>query len=56
MLGEEAMALTSIGNTFRIRHSETDRELLTATEQVDYLFARMFAFIRIVLKAAGRGG
>jgi hypothetical protein len=56
VLGEEAMALTSIGNTFRIRHSETDRELLTATEQVDYLFARMFAFIRIVLKATGRGG
>jgi hypothetical protein len=56
VLGEEAMALTSIGNNFRIRHSETDRDLLTATEQVDYLFARMFAFIRIVLKATGRGG
>jgi hypothetical protein len=56
MLGDETMVLTGIGNTFRIRHSETSQELLTSEEQVDYLFSRMFAFIRIVLKGTARGG
>jgi hypothetical protein len=55
-LGEEALALTKIDNSFRIRHSETSQELLTAPEQIDYLLGRMFAFVRIVLKASGRGG
>jgi hypothetical protein len=56
MLGHEAKALTEIGNSFRIRHAETNQELLTSSEQVDYLFHRMFSFIRFVLKATGRGG
>lgn len=56
ILGEEAFALTRIGNTFRIRHSEANQERLTSLEHVDYLFWRMFAFLRIVLKATGRGG
>ncbi len=56
VLGDEAIALTNVGNSFRIRHSETSQELLTAPEQLDYLFARMFAFVRILLKASGRGG
>ena len=56
MLGEEAAALTKIGNTFRIRHSETRQENSGSPEQVDYLFSRLFAFIRMVLKATGRGG
>jgi hypothetical protein len=56
ILGEEALALTKMGNTFRIRHSESSQELLTTSEQIDYFFSRMFAFIRIVLKATNRGG
>ena len=56
VLGEEALALTKIGNTFRIRHSETSQEDLGSPEQVDYLFGRLFAFIRMVLKATERGG
>lgn len=56
MLGDEALALTRIGNTFRIRHSEVDQERLSSLEHVDYLFWRMFAFVRMVLKATGRGG
>ena len=56
MLGDEARALTAIGNTFRIRHSEVDQEAPSSLEQVDYLFGRMFAFVRMVLKATGRGG
>ena len=56
ILSEEAFALTRIGNRFRIRHSEVDQERLISLEHVDYLFWRMFAFVRMVLRATGRGG
>jgi hypothetical protein len=56
LIGEEAKALMDIGNSFRIRYSETSQELPTTPEQIDYLFQRMFAFIRMVLKTTGRGG
>lgn len=56
LLNDEAKALTEIGNAFRIRHSETTQEILTMSEEIDYLFQRMFAFVRLVLKATGRGG
>lgn len=55
-LGREAAELTSIGNSFRIRHCETTQEALTSLDQVDYLFTRMFAFVRVILKGTGRGG
>ncbi|MXQ11181.1 hypothetical protein [Microvirga makkahensis] len=55
-LGKEATALTAIGNTFRIRHSEMSQEALTSSEQIDYLFIRMFAFVHMILKVTGRGG
>ena len=55
-LAREAAELTTIGNSFRIRHSETTQEALTSLDQVDYLFARMFAFVRVILKGTGRGG
>lgn len=55
-LAREATELTSIGNSFRIRHSEVTQEVLTSADQVDYLFTRMFAFVRIVLRGTGRGG
>jgi hypothetical protein len=53
-LGNEAVELTQIGNTHRIRHSETSQEPLETTAQVDYLFGRLFAFIHLVLTASGR--
>ena len=56
LLDEEVRALTTIGNSFRIRHSETTQERVGDLERVDYLFARLFAFMRLVLKATGRGG
>jgi hypothetical protein len=56
MLTREAAELTTIGNSFRIRHSEVTQEALTSADQLDYLFTRMFAFVRTVLKATGRGG
>lgn len=55
-LGEEADALTRIGNELRIRHSETTQEIVRMPEQIDYLFHRMFSFLRLVLRATGRGG
>ncbi|MER8593485.1 hypothetical protein NKH33_17985 [Mesorhizobium sp. M1182] len=55
-LGREAADLTTVGNSFRIRHSETTQEALTSPDQVDYLFTRMFAFLRVILKGTGRGG
>ena len=39
-----------------IRHAETDKVPIVESAQVDYLFHRMFASIRLILKATGRGG
>lgn len=55
-LDKEACELTEIGNKFRIRHSETDRAPLELSEHVDYLFHRLFALIRLLLRTTGRGG
>jgi hypothetical protein len=46
--------LTTTGNCFRIRHSETTQEALTTYSQV--LFTRVFMFLRIVRKKTNRGG
>jgi len=50
----EAKELTRIGNDFNIRHSETDRTILTRDEDLEYLFFRMFSIILIILKTTGR--
>lgn len=55
-LADEAAALTRIGNTHLIRHSETSQEPLETTAQVDFLFGRLFAFIHLLLTASGRAG
>ena len=55
-LEDEADELTAIGNKFRIRHSETDKASLELSEHVDYLFHRLFALIRLLLRTTGRGG
>jgi len=55
-ISEEAKQLTTIGNTFQIRHSETSQEPLKTSDQVDYLAHRMFSFNRLVLKASSRSG
>ncbi len=54
-LEEEAVALTNIGNTFMIRHTEIDKIPITDSAHLDYLFHRMFSLIRLLLKASGRG-
>jgi len=45
-----------IGNSFRIRHSEFGQESITRPEQLDWLFVRMFAFVRLLLRSSGRSG
>ena len=56
VLEDEAMLLTSIGNNFMIRHTETTKTPVTESAHIDYLFHRMFAIIRLLLRSSGRGG
>ena len=56
LLEKEARELTEIGNQFRIRHSETTKIPIESSEYVDYFFHRLFALIRLLLRATGRGG
>lgn len=49
MLEDEAIALTDIGNSFHIRHFETNREEIGRSAHVDYLFHRLFALIHLLL-------
>jgi hypothetical protein len=51
ILEEEAKVLTRIGNTFRIRHSETTQVEIRGEDQVDYLFHRVLALILLLLRA-----
>ena len=53
-LETESQELTRIGNTLRIRHSETDKEPLQSLGQIDYLFHRMFSFLLFLLRATSR--
>ena len=54
MINNEAKELTRIGNTFKIRHSETTQVPLESSEHVDYLFHRLFALIRLLLLRTSR--
>lgn len=53
-LETESKQLTSIGNSFQIRHSETTQVQLSDTAHVDYLFHRLFALIWMLLRKSGR--
>jgi hypothetical protein len=53
-LNLEAVELTRIGNTFRIRHSEVNQVALERDEHVDYLFHRLVAMIYLLLRGSGR--
>lgn len=55
-LETQSRELTTIGNTLRIRHAETDKEPLYGPDQINCLFHRMFSFVRLVLRATNRGG
>lgn len=49
----EAKQLTEIGNAFMIRHAEVTKTPITESIHVDYLFHRLFSFIRMLLQANG---
>lgn len=48
-LNSEALALTNIGNNFMIRHTEIGKVPIESSQQVDYLFQRMFSLIYFLL-------
>lgn len=49
--GELATALTKVGKTFHIRHSETSQTELARQDHVDYLFHRLWSLIWLLLRA-----
>ena len=49
----EARQLTEIGNNFFIRHTEVTKPPIADSHQVDYLFHRLFSFVRLILQANG---
>jgi hypothetical protein len=55
LLEDEATALTQIGNNFIIRHTETNKIPVVESEHIDYLFHRMFAIMRLLLRTSGMG-
>jgi hypothetical protein len=48
--------LTDIGNGFMIRHAEVGKTPIADDEHVDFLFHRLFAMVRLLLKKSNRGG
>ena len=49
LINDEAKALTNIGNTFQIRHFETNKIEITDNKHIDYLFYRMISLIHLFL-------
>jgi hypothetical protein len=56
VLEDEARMLTAIGNGFMIRHAEVGKTPIADDEHVDFLFHRLFAMVRLLLKKSDRGG
>lgn len=52
-LEAEAKALTDIGNSFHIRHTEVGQSALTDSAHVDYLFHRLYCMIQLLLSRRG---
>lgn len=51
VLEQEAVTVTKIGNSFRIRHSERSQVEIQTEDQVDYLFHRLLALILLLIRA-----
>ena len=56
LLEGEARSLTDIGNGFMIRHAEVGKIPIADDEHVDFLFHKLFAMIRLLLRKSNRGG
>jgi hypothetical protein len=54
LLETDAREITDIGNDFHIRHSEVGKAEVVRDEDLDYLFHRAFALVRLLLRATGR--
>lgn len=52
----EAKALTALGNTHQIRHFEAGTAEIGSPDQVDYLFYRLFALLRLLVLNPQQGG
>lgn len=52
---EMRIELERFGNGFFIRHATAAQVSLQTSEEIDYLFLRLFALIRLVLRSTGRG-
>ncbi|MEK6410576.1 MAG: hypothetical protein AABN34_26930 [Acidobacteriota bacterium] len=50
-LETEARELTEIGNNFMIRHTEVGKTAIADSQQVDYLFQRLFGLIYLLLRS-----
>lgn len=53
-LETEALELTSIGNSYLIRHSEVSQVPVIDVDHIDYLFHRLFAMIQLMLRKKER--
>ena len=56
VIEDEATMLTKIGNDFMIRHAEVGKTPIADDEHVDFLFHKLFATIRLLLRKSNRGG
>lgn len=50
LLDDECNALTKIGNSFQIRHFEKDKVAIDDSNEIDYLFYRMYSYIHLFSK------
>ena len=50
LLNDECLALTKIGNDFQIRHYEKGKIAIENSDEIDYLFYRMFSYIYLFSK------
>lgn len=48
-LDAEAQALTNIGNSFHIRHTEVSQTAITDSAHIDYLFHRLYCMVQLLL-------
>jgi hypothetical protein len=56
VLEDEATVLTTLGNAFRIRHSEVGKHEIATAENAEYLFHRLYALIHLLLHSESRRG
>lgn len=47
LLNDECLALTKIGNEYQIRHFEKDKIAIENSDEIDYLFYRMFSYMNL---------